>query len=157
MTHFLQQRKPKGQCGLKTLHWLQLEMLGSHVASSDTKGLHCATVRVASSSWHTMATCLPDIKLSVTTPSHLPHQGACYWRPRSVLNIMGMESQNYQVDFTSSSTGVVFKLKANLEKGTHEVVREGRVALQREVLFIHDKPCWPYYRTTSREFPEGFV
>lgn len=37
MTNFLQQRTPKGRCGLKMLQWLQLEMLGSHVALSRHK------------------------------------------------------------------------------------------------------------------------
>lgn len=125
-----------------------------HMWPHYTKGLHCTTARVASPSWHTMAACLPVVKLSAATQLHLPHQGARYSRPRSVINVMGMESQKSL--HSSRNTGVLFKLKANLENGTSKVAGEARDKLEKEVLFIHDKRCRPYYTTTSREFPEGF-
>lgn len=98
-----------------------------------TKGLPCTTVRVASSSWHTMATCLPGIGLSVTTPLHLAHQRACYGQRWTVLNTFSFQ-QKYGRFWLCFVLFLEEEKKRNLENATKQLARKASVALKREVL-----------------------
>lgn len=63
-----------------------------------------------------MATCLLTIKLSVTTRLHLPHQGACWGRPRSAINNTGDGKSKVLCALSSKQHRSPFQIKSKSRK-----------------------------------------
>lgn len=133
-------------------------MLGSHLASSLHKRaplynyVRCIIPIMDNGNMSSYYQAVSDHTIAFTSPGRMLRASEeCdkrhgWWKIKSIICTFQQQHRS------------PFQIKSKSRKW-HKwgcKVRRG-VALEREVLFIHDKRCRPYYTTSSRESPQGFV
>lgn len=153
MTHFLQQRKPKNQRGVKTLHCLELGKLGSHVASSLRKRAplySCACCLILMTHNGYMSS-----RYQSDVSDNPSARAACYGRRWTVRHGGDGKSKVRRWRF-KNYTGVFKNYKGNLENGTKEVAKKaGGWTKARGSLYLWQVVSTLLHNKEQRSPPRG--